>query len=103
MNTSGDDSVEHLEHSHLSPSRACAIATVSLTVNLGRGQESSPAVHAQGVAANGSGDSDMVPVVEWRPVVVGYRSLKDGSVSRENAEQLMKHSLFNPMAFPSQQ
>ena len=48
----------------------------------------------------------MVPVVEWRPVVVGYRSLKDGSVTNrahENAEQLMKHSLFNPMGFPQQQ
>jgi DNA-directed RNA polymerase subunit RPC12/RpoP len=63
---------------------------------LGRGQEGVP-------NQNATNDSELVPVVEWRPVVVGYRSLKDGSVTnREDLPvqpSLMKHPLF-PMAFP---
>lgn len=66
---------------------------------LGRGQEGVP-------NAPNSQDSELVPVVEWRPVVVGYRSLKDGSVTnREDIPApvptpgLIKHPLF-PMAFP---
>lgn len=65
---------------------------------LGRGQEGVPG------SQQGNNDSELVPVVEWRPVVVGYRSLKDGSVTnREDLPQvqpgLIKHPLF-PMAFP---
>jgi uncharacterized Zn-finger protein len=64
---------------------------------LGRGQEGVP-------SQNPTNDSELVPVVEWRPVVVGYRSLKDGSVTnREDLPSvqpgLLKHPLF-PMAFP---
>jgi len=65
---------------------------------LGRGQEPT--------ATNA--DSDMVPVVEWRPIVVGYRSLKDGSVT--NRDELsaqpsvqpstLKHPFFPNMVFP---
>jgi hypothetical protein len=69
-----------------------------LTFLLGRGQEGVPG------SQQGNNDSELVPVVEWRPVVVGYRSLKDGSVTnREDLPQvqpgLIKHPLF-PMAFP---
>lgn len=69
---------------------------------LGRGQETTP--NPVSTPASASTDSDMVPVVEWRPVVVGYRSLKDGTVTTRNDDlpQLMKHSLF-PMSFPNQQ
>jgi DNA-directed RNA polymerase subunit RPC12/RpoP len=65
---------------------------------LGRGQE----------ATTANTDSDMVPVVEWRPIVVGYRSLKDGSVT--NRDELssqpsvqpntLKHPFFPNMVFP---
>jgi hypothetical protein len=49
----------------------------------------------------------MVPVVEWRPIVVGYRSLKDGSVTnREDLPQqaptgVKSHPFFPNMVFPS--
>jgi hypothetical protein len=64
---------------------------------LGRGQETIPSQNGQNT------ESELVPVVEWRPVVVGYRSLKDGSVTnREDMAPnsgLLKHPLF-PMGFP---
>jgi DNA-directed RNA polymerase subunit RPC12/RpoP len=44
---------------------------------LGRGQETvTPSAD--------SSNPELVPVVEWRPIVVGYRSLKDGSVTNRD-------------------
>merc|ERR1712003_192677 len=44
---------------------------------LGRGQETvTPSAD--------STNPELVPVVEWRPIVVGYRSLKDGSVTNRD-------------------
>merc|ERR1712113_645438 len=67
---------------------------------LGRGQETvTPSAD--------SSNPELVPVVEWRPIVVGYRSLKDGSVTnREDLPQqastgVKSHPFFPNMVFPS--
>jgi len=44
---------------------------------LGRGQENH-------TPSADSTNPELVPVVEWRPIVVGYRSLKDGSVTNRD-------------------
>lgn len=50
---------------------------------LGRGQDTVPNTD--------STNPELVPVVEWRPIVVGYRSLKDGSVT--NREDIPQQSV----------
>merc|ERR1711887_480011 len=69
---------------------------------LGRGQDTNT------VGQSDQASPEMVPVVEWRPIVVGYRSLKDGSVT--NRDELssqpsvqpntLKHPFFPNMVFP---
>ena len=69
---------------------------------IGRGQE--PVTPGQDAT-----NPELVPVVEWRPIVVGYRSLKDGSVTnRDDLPQAttmpqatnLKHPFFPNMVFP---
>merc|ERR1711935_579585 len=68
---------------------------------LGRGQDTNT------VGQSDQASPEMVPVVEWRPIVVGYRSLKDGSVTnREDLPQqaptgVKSHPFFPNMVFPS--
>ena len=71
------------------------------TSTLGRGQDTNT------VGQSDQASPEMVPVVEWRPIVVGYRSLKDGSVTnREDLPQqaptgVKSHPFFPNMVFPS--
>ena len=76
--------------------------TIQLTrLTLGRGQDTNT------VGQSDQASPEMVPVVEWRPIVVGYRSLKDGSVTnREDLPQqastgVKSHPFFPNMVFPS--
>ena len=76
--------------------------SIKLThLSLGRGQDTNT------VGQSDQASPEMVPVVEWRPIVVGYRSLKDGSVTnREDLPQqastgVKSHPFFPNMVFPS--
>jgi len=67
---------------------------------LGRGQDTNT------VGQTDATSPEMVPVVEWRPIVVGYRSLKDGSVTNrddipQNNQAVKSHPFFPNMVFPS--
>ena len=72
----------------------------SLNFISGRGQDTNT------VGQTDATSPEMVPVVEWRPIVVGYRSLKDGSVTNrddipQNNQAVKSHPFFPNMVFPS--